>query len=715
MRPVSALPEQHDADGRELIDNARRLSAGLAGERRHWSGERMADHAAQVARIVGELGLDAQSVAAAYLIDLPPNEGSVVEPPRVGQPALDPQITALAHGVARLASIQMLHDTQSRARKTSEKMAQLEAVRKMLLAMVEDIRVVLIKLADQLQCLRYLAGRDDSDVKRNTAQETLDLLAPLANRLGVWQLKWELEDLAFRCVDAVTYKAIARELDERRTDREHYLAHVMSELRDVLAGAGLTGELSGRPKHIYSIWKKMQRKGLRFEQLSDVRAVRVLVETERDCYSALGLIHQLWTPVPGEFDDYIARPKANDYRSLHTAVVGPANKIIEVQIRTREMHEHAELGVAAHWRYKEASRGDPAYDRKIAWLRTVLDWRDDMTDAKQVAQSFHGELQDDTVYALTPQGRVVDLPAGATPVDFAYQVHTELGHRCRGARIDGKLAPLNRPLRNGEVVEIVTAKIGGPSRDWLNPALGYLASNRGRAKVRQWFNSQAREEAAADGRLELEKALQRLGHSWGNPETLSTLLGYQGPEELFIAFHRGDITLRELRIAVEGDGGEDEARPISRRSDAADRRGAVLVVGLDQMLTSLARCCKPVPPDAIVGFVSKGRGISVHRAGCRNLASFPSERLIAAQWADRAANRRFETDVEIVGDAQGVSIRDVLDVFASEKMRVVGTSTHSGGRHLRIVITVETTSIEHLQRPIASLCALDGVMAAHRC
>ena len=712
----AALAQRFDEQSTALIDHARHLAADCFGARRHWSGEGLLDHAAGVARIAGELDLDAESVAAAYLIDAGPGTGPEARPGTDGgaSAAISPAVAELAAGVARLAAIQMLRVRSTVSRRTSDRTAQLEAIRKMLLAMVGDIRVVLLKLADQLHTLRYLANHGDAASRNNAARDTLDLLAPLANRLGVWQLKWELEDLAFRCADPETYKAVARQLDERRADREHYLEQVMSVLRGDLANAGIKAHVSGRPKHIYSIWKKMQRKGLRFEQLSDVRAVRVLVDTQPDCYAALGLVHQLWTPVPGEFDDYIARPKSNDYRSLHTAVAGPEDKIIEVQIRTREMHEHAELGVAAHWRYKEASRRDPSYDRKIAWLRQILDWRDDVTDASQLAESFRGELQDDTVYVLTPQGRVVDLPAGATPIDFAYQVHTELGHRCRGAKVDGRLVPLHQRLENGQVVEIVAASAGGPSRDWMNPALGFIGSNRARAKVRQWFNNQAREEAGAAGRAELEKALQRLGQTWRNPEELASQLGFSRADELYLAFHRGDITLRDLKIAVDGGAGEaiDQAAPLPSRSSAGS--DSVLVVGLDQLLTTLARCCKPVPPDAIVGFVSKGRGISVHRAGCRNLAGFPPERLIAAQWAERAAKRYFETDVEIIGDRQTTSIRDLLDVFAGEKMRVVGTSTHTGGRRLHVMVTVETGSLEHLERPIALLANVEGVMAAHR-
>jgi len=489
---------------------------------------------------------------------------------------------------------------------------------------------------------------------------------------------------------------------------------VMSQLREAVAAVCPTAEVSGRPKHIYSIWKKMQRKGVRFEQLSDVRAVRVLVDESSDCYSVLGLVHQLWSPIPGEFDDYIAKPKSNDYRSLHTAVVGPQGKIIEVQIRTREMHEHAELGVAAHWRYKEASRGDAAYDRKIAWLRQLLDWRDDLADAAHLAETFRGELRDDIVYALTPQGRVIDLPAGSTAVDFAYHVHTDLGHRCRGAKVDGRLVPLNQALANGQVVEIVTARDGGPSRDWMNPELGYLASNRARAKVRQWFNNAARDAASAAGKAELEKGLQRLGQTWRNAEELAEVLGYSSADEMYLAFHRGDVTIRELKHALDGESPTSTDQIASPRAKSGGTSSAILVVGLDRLLTSLARCCKPVPPDPIIGFVSRAKGITVHRAGCRNLSSLEPERLMEAEWATRAGEQFYEADLEVIADRQMVSIRDVLEAIGTEKLRVIGTNAHSGGKRMHIVVTVEAQSLEHLDRPLAMLSDMEGIIQARR-
>ncbi|UCD70101.1 MAG: bifunctional (p)ppGpp synthetase/guanosine-3',5'-bis(diphosphate) 3'-pyrophosphohydrolase [Betaproteobacteria bacterium] len=708
---LEALVGRLDAQSRSVVEIAYQQVLRQHRERRHWCGESLLDHAFGVASIVADLGLDAEAVAAAFLIELKPEPTSASA---ADQPANIQGVGSLAAGVRRLASIQVLGVRGSDLRKSSEKAAQLEAIRKLLLAMVEDIRVVLLKLADQLQTLRYVAPHGHDATRHKAAQDTLDLLAPLANRLGVWQLKWELEDLAFRCLDPETYKSVAGELDEKRPDRERYLDKVVSELQAALHSSHIDAEVSGRAKHIYSIWKKMQRKGVPFGQLSDVRAVRVLVEEIPDCYSVLGLVHQRWSPIPGEFDDYIAKPKSNDYRSLHTAVAGPGDKIIEIQIRTREMHHHAELGVAAHWRYKEASLSDAAYDRKVAWLRQLLDWRDEVADAAQLAETFRGELRDDTVYALTPQGRVIDLPAGSTPVDFAYQVHTELGHRCRGAKVDGRLVPLNQALANGQMVEIVAAKSGGPSRDWMNPTLGYIVSNRARVKLRQWFNNEARDEACAAGKAELGNRLQRLGHGWRNPDELASALGYLRSDDLYLAFHRGDITERELRIAVEGDT-DVVAEPIAApraKSDTAS--GAILVVGLDRLLTSLARCCKPVPSDPVVGFVSKGRGISVHRTGCRNVANLERDRLIAAQWASRAGRQYFESDLEITADRQSAPIRSVLEVLAGEKVRVVGTNTRSGGRRLRIVVTVETQSVEHLDRPLALLSKIDGVIEVHR-
>ncbi|MEK7361048.1 MAG: HD domain-containing protein, partial [Pseudomonadota bacterium] len=469
---------------------------------------------------------------------------------------------------------------------------------KMLLAMVEDIRVVLVRLASRTQTLRFLARSPDA-LRRPYAQETLDIFAPLANRLGIWQLKWEMEDYAFRYLEPELYLKIASMLDEKRDEREGFIADALSALEAELRAAGVRAEVQGRPKHIYSIYSKMRGKGLDFAELYDVRSLRVLVDSVKDCYTALGIVHNLWTPIPKEFDDYISRPKGNDYRSLHTAVFGSDGRALEVQIRTHEMHRHAELGVAAHWRYKEAGAGRPAstsrpdasrrdpFDEKIAWLRQVLAWRDDVVESVDWVEQFKQAALDDTVYVLTPQGRVLDLPQGSTPVDFAYNLHTDLGHHCRGAKVDGVMVPLNHKLANGQRVEIVAAKTGGPSRDWMNPALGYIHSSRARSKVRQWFNSQALAETVAQGRAVVERELQREGMTGANLDHLAQQLGYARSDDLFAAAGREEVGAKMLQTALRGgppaEPAEEAFLPGKSKANAKD--GGILVVGMDKLLT----------------------------------------------------------------------------------------------------------------------------------
>ncbi|HSN40678.1 MAG TPA: bifunctional (p)ppGpp synthetase/guanosine-3',5'-bis(diphosphate) 3'-pyrophosphohydrolase, partial [Burkholderiales bacterium] len=508
------------------------------------SGEPVLTHALETAGILTELKLDHETLAAALLFSC-----HEVAPQQAQQlrEKFGATIAELAEGVVRMGEIGALSNRMPAAQKPEQQAAQLEALRKMLLAMVQDIRVVLIKLADHMQELRHVVKSENEVLRREAAELTRDIFAPLANRLGVWQFKWELEDLAFRILEPDTYKRIARQLDEKRADRERYIAGVIALLRGELAHAGIAAEVTGRPKHIYSIYRKMHKKGLDFEALYDVRAVRVLVDDVRDCYAALGLVHNLWSPIPKEFDDYIAKPKSNDYRSLHTAVIGPGGKAVEVQIRTHEMHRHSELGVAAHWRYKEGVRRDKSFDEKIAWLRQILEWKDEVNDAGELAEQFKTGLFEDAIYVLTPQGRVIDLPKGSTPIDFAYHVHTELGHRCRGAKVDGAMVPLNTPLQNGQQVEILAAKQGGPSRDWLNPALGYLRSQAARTKVRQWFNRQNYESAVAQGRTLLDKELQRLGMTSSNLDALTAHLGYDKLNDMLAAIGRGEVGHKQLQ------------------------------------------------------------------------------------------------------------------------------------------------------------------------
>jgi GTP pyrophosphokinase len=596
----------------------------------------------------------------------------------------------------------------------------------MLLAMVEDIRVVLIKLAERTQALRHLMSGDET-LRRQAAREVTDLFAPLANRLGVWQLKWELEDLALRALEPGVYKEIARSLDERRLDRQRYIEEVIATLSRELRDGGIDADVTGRPKHITSIWNKMRRKGVGIDELYDIRAVRVLVADVKECYTALGIVHHLWTPLPGEFDDYIAKPKANDYRSLHTAVIGPEGKPLEVQIRTRDMHHHSEFGVAAHWRYKEIGgrepRRDPGFDEKIGWLRQVLSWKDAVADAGEWLTEFKESLFTDTVYVLTPQGKVIDLPRGATPVDFAYAVHTNLGHRCRGARVDGAMVPLNYALGNGQRVEILTVKQGGPSRDWLNPDLGYVVGHRARAKVRQWFKQQQHDETVAQGRALVERELARAGATAVNLEAVAAKAGYAKLEEFFAAATRDELNLRQIQTAIRAVATpsapaqvEDTDTVATRKSRASGAGSGILIVGVDRLMTGLGRCCKPAPPDPIVGFVTRGKGITIHRASCANLARArreQPERLIESQWG-APRDEVFPVDIIVEsGDRPGL-LRDLSEIFSREKINVTAVNTLSRQHLARMAFTLEVHGVEELKRALALVREVPGVLAASR-
>ena len=682
-------------------------------------GEAWLDRALGTATILAGLKLDADSVCAALLIGLPTAGG--YDPDALAS-AFGEDVRTLVSGVARMDEIR----TSTDAGGPAERAAQAERLRKMLLAMVEDIRVVLIKLAERTQAMRFLANAPERDVRKAAARETLDLFAPLANRLGVWQLKWELEDLSLRALEPEVYKSIARQLDERRLDRQRYIEDVIGVLSRELAAAGLHAEVTGRAKHIYSIWNKMRRKQAGIDAVYDIRAVRILVDDVKDCYAALGIVHNLWTPLPGEFDDYIAKPKANDYRSLHTAVIGPENKPLEVQIRTFEMHQHSEFGVAAHWRYKETGatgRRDPAFEDRIAWLRQVLDWKDSVADASDWLTAFRSSLFIDTIYVLTPQGKVIDLPQGATPVDFAYAVHTNLGHRCRGARVNGAMVPLNTPLRNGQQVEILTVKQGGPSRDWLNPDLGYVQSHRARAKVRQWFKAQQHDETVAHGRAVLERELQRAGATALNLDAVAAQAGFARADELFAAVGREEINQRQIQVAIRAvatpAAAPAEPAPdaiATRQSKARGAGSAVLVVGVDRLLTGLARCCKPVPPDPIVGFVTRGKGVTIHRRTCANVARLEArepERLIEADWGV-SREEVFPVDIIVeAGDRQGL-LRDITEVLSRERINVTAANTLTRNMQSRMAFTVEVRSLGALEHALGLIRELRGVLHAAR-
>jgi GTP pyrophosphokinase len=577
--------------------------------------------------------------------------------------------------------------------------------------------VVLIRLASRTQTLRFLARMPDEQ-RRPVARETLDIYAPLANRLGVWQLKWELEDLSFRFLEPELYKRIARMLDERRAEREGFIRGAIDLVSRELKAAGIAAEVTGRPKHIFSIYTKMQQKGVEFSELYDVRALRILVDQVKDCYTALGIVHNLWQPIPKEFDDYISRPKGNDYRSLHTAVVGPDGRSLEVQIRTHEMHRHAELGVAAHWRYKERKAGkEDRYDEKIAWLRQVLAWRDEVVDSSDWVEQSKRAALDETVYVLTPQGRVIDLPRGATPIDFAYALHTDLGHRCRGAKVDGAMVPLDYGLQNGQRVEIAAAKTGGPSRDWLtNPA--YLASSRARNKVRQWFHAEELARTVAAGRQIVEREMLREGGAKANLEALAQQLGFAKPEDLFAAVGRDEIGPRALHVALRGPAAPETPAEevVARKSKAGDAAGGVLFVGVDRLMTQVARCCKPLPPDPIVGFVTRGRGISVHRRDCKSMAQLLArepERAIEAQWG-AGTSGVFSVDIAVQAhDRQGL-LRDVSEVLSRERINVTAVNTLTRQHVANMAFTIEVADLAHLRRALVQIEEVGGVISARR-
>ena len=620
---------------------------------------------------------------------------------------------------------------------------QLETLRKMTLAMATDMRVVLVRLISRLVTLRYFAEHKlDNENSVRYARETFDLYAPLANRLGIWQLKWELEDLSFRFIDPAGYKQVAKMLEERRAERESFVDAAILRLRSEMSAAGIKAEVYGRPKHIYSIWSKMQGKALDFSRLHDVRAFRVIVEDVKTCYAVLSIVHNIWTPVPEEFDDYIARPKANGYQSLHTVVQAEDGRTLEVQIRTQEMHRFAEYGVAAHWRYKEGGGGsaDQKYDEKIAWLRQLLAWKSEVVDTvvgqgdteRQWVEQLKAASLNDRIYVLTPQARVIELPVGSTPIDFAYHLHSNVGHRCRGAKINGVMVPLNTALKNGQTVEIITAKgeaaaagTAGPSRDWLSD--GYTASARTRAKIRAWFNAIEKEQTLAQGRAMLEKTLQREGKTAVNLDDLAHKLGFPKLEELLLAVGNDRLSLRLVEQALGANDGSkasqtepDEATLTRKSKSSSVTQGAksgVLVLGTSGLMTHMASCCKPAPPDPIVGFITRGKGISIHRTSCKNFSQMrlrAPERMVQTEWGTLTTDTVYPVDVFVQAtDRQGL-LRDISDIFLREKINVIGVSTRSSKGLATMSFTGEISSTAQLQRALSVIRDVKGVMEVRR-
>ena len=674
------------------------------------SGESVWAHVLGAVNLLVPLRLGHESIAACLLWPL---EGQEAAAHKKARAKFGAPILSLAEGVARMGAMGALSTQSTVGMDAEAQSAQLESLRKMLLAMVQDVRVVLIKLADHTQDLRFVVKSGEKHIQNELAHLARDIFAPLANRLGVWQLKWEIEDLSFHLLEPKTYKEIAQLLDDKRVNREQFIEKVLNELRQELLRHEIRADIMGRPKHIYSIYNKMTRKHMNFDALYDVRAVRVLVDDVKDCYAVLGLVHQLWSPIPKEFDDYIAKPKSNHYRSLHTAVIGPEGKSVEVQIRTHEMHHHSELGVAAHWRYKEGVRQNKGYDEKITWLRQVLEWKDEVKNTGDLAEQFKTGLFDETIYVLTPQGKVVDLPLGSTPIDFAYQVHTELGHRCRGAKVDGAIVPLNTVLHNGQHVEITAATQGGPSRDWLNPTLGFLKSTGARSKVRQWFNRLNLEADVAQGRLILEKALNRKTQSAFNWEQLAESEGYEKLSDFLADLGRGEIGIKRLQQALHPKPVVIEAPSIPLKRKSRNDQTGVLVVGVDKLLTIPAKCCKPVPPELIVGFISRGHGVTVHRAHCANLKRLDPQRLVSAQWGS-ASDASFSLELELEAlDRRGL-LRDISEIFSRERVNVTATHTLTKDMVARMRFTVEVSHLDQLSRVLLLIEEVKGVLWARR-
>ena len=721
-----SLPEQVDA-----LQRARAFAEPLLASQTLDTGENVLQHADAVADILRTIGGSEAMQAASYLVYACDH---LNKPQEVIAKAFGDNFANLALETTKLVRVQRIARVAQNAASNAglpapmaqTAAAQTESVRKMLLAFSRDLRVVMLRLASRLQTLRHYAATR-LPVPPGLVNESLNVFAPLANRLGIWEIKWEMEDLSFRFLEPETYREVARLLDEKRTERETSVDALRRKLAADLATQGIEAVVQGRPKHIYSIVKKMRGKSLLFDQVYDIRALRIVVPGIPDCYAALSWVHTQFVPVTEEFDDYIARPKGNGYQSLHTVVRDAEGKPIEIQVRTQAMHDHAENGVAAHWAYKEAGTKGYAgvsasgeYDAKIAVLRQLLAWERDLSGG---AASSSGAALDDRIYVLTPDAAIVELPQGATAIDFAYSVHTNLGHRCRGAKVDGAMVPLNTPLKNGQTVEVSTVKEGGPSRDWLNPELGFLASHRARAKVRAWFNALAMGATMAKGREAVERLLQREGRTSVKLDDLASQLGFDSADDLFEVVGKDEFSLRSIEMVLrppESVQPEDEFPQIKKpRESGHSGKGGVLVVGVDSLMTQLAKCCKPAPPDLIAGFVTRGKGVSVHRADCSNLRNMiqrSGDRCIDVAWGAAPGQNGsvYPVDVAVEAtDRQGL-LRDISDVFAKEKMNVIGVQTQSVKGTAWMTFTVEVQESGKLAKVLGTVGELSGVRSARR-
>jgi len=721
---LERLPETYAVAERELVLRAYRVAEEAHHTQKRHSGEPYINHCIAVASILSDLKVPPEVVAAGLLHDTVEDTSVTLADIRRD---FGDTIAALVDGVTKLSHLPRVSRGDQYAENGDIALEEephsaslgrkdnivAETLRKTFLAMGEDVRVMFIKLADRLHNMRTLSHMPEHK-RRRIAQETLDIFAPVANRLGIWQIKWELEDLGFRYVNPEKYKEIAELLTEKRPDREAQLEDIKKNLVALLEQNNIKAEVSGRPKHIYSIYKKMQKKDKAFDMVRDVRAVRLIVPDVPSCYAALGVIHTTWRPIPGEFDDYIAAPKDNFYQSLHTAVSYDDKRPLEVQIRTQEMHLNAEYGIAAHWQYKEGSKhANKNYEKLINSLRSKMEWGSDVRDANEFVESLRSDVFQDRVYIFTPRGDIIDLPAGATPLDFAYQVHTDIGHRCRGARVNGKLVPLYQALKTGDQVEILTAKRGGPSRDWLNPNLGLVRTQRAKSKIRVWFKKQEDEQNLAHGRDELEKELQRLGLKEVSFEKMARELNYKTPEDMFIELGNGDLSVsRVIRMFAQQEEAEDifDITPSARLDTSTN---VIEVVGLKGMLSSMARCCNPMPGDPVVGFITRGRGATIHRQDCPNiLQTRDRERLLQVGWGH--VERTYPVPIKIKAyDRQGL-VSDISSLLSDENINIADVKVNVNRSMADLRITIEVRDLTQLSRVLARIENLPNVMEAHR-
>ena len=730
----AVLPDTYGVPEREVIRRAFQFAEKAHAGQVRASGEPYITHCLSVAMILADLKVPPVVVAAALLHDTVEDTSITIEGLKKD---FGEEISSLVDGVTKLTNLPRVsragRQTQESAQKSDpsfddedsilikedlqrsrKKDLATETLRKTLMAMGDDVRVVLIKLADRLHNMRTLSFIPEQKRKR-IAQETLEIFAPLANRLGIWQIRWELEDLAFRYTHPQEYKNIAAKLADRRVNRESEVEHIIEDLQHHLAEGGIKAEITGRTKHIYSIYQKMMQKDKSFENVRDLRGVRLIVQDIPSCYAALGIIHTHWRPIPNEFDDYIAAPKDNFYQSLHTSVIYSDGKPLEVQIRTQEMHQNAEYGIAAHWLYKEKGSQDDFYQQRINWLRKLMEWRQDVEDAQEFVDGIKSDVFEDRVYVFTPRGDIIDLPSGATPIDFAYMVHTEVGNRCRGAKVNGKLVSLDYHLKTGDQVEILTAKRGGPSRDWLNTHLGLVNTQRARAKIRQWFKRQDRDQNLSHGREMLEREFKRLGITDLDIDKLAKEFSYRNSEELYVALGCGDIPIgRIVNLIQDAEEKEDEL-PTPSRSAAVERKDSdsVSVLGLKGILTNIARCCNPAPGDEIIGYITRGRGATIHRKDCPNILRMKDrERIVKVSWGE--PKRTFPVMVQIKAyDRQGL-MGDISTVLGNEGVNMRDISVKFNNNMAIINIMLDIGDISQLSRLLTITESLPNVMEAYR-